>query len=545
MIDIVAYLVVAFAVGGGFALPGFGAFGAASASRLLGAWEARNQARRGARLAETARRPAHERGDEPAAAPTSSSEVARFGQLALEGADIDKLAREACRDPDAGARRSTSPACSSCSAGGEELLLVAAVGMPEEPSATTKVPTGHRVPVRLRARHGRPPSSSRTGMRRRASSSPQLQADAGMRSAAIVLIKGKGEPYGMHRRRLAGRPAPSAPRTSTSCRRSRTCSRTRSSAARPRSAPATRRSTTRSPGCPNRSLFLDRLEHALAQAERAPGLGRRPLPRPRPVQARQRQPRPRGRRRAAGGGRAAAGAGACARATPSPASAATSSRSSPRTSTIERDAIRVAERIAESLTRPFVLREREHFASASIGISIGVGGEEPGGADPRRRRGPLPRQGARPRRLRDLRRGDALAGDRPHADRERPAAGAAARASSSSTTSRSSRSDDGSIVVVRRRCCAGTTPSAGCSARRAFIPVAEESRLIVPIGRWVIEEACRQAAGLAARSTPTAAPVGVAVNLSARQLHDPELARLHRGRRRAQRHRRPRRSVWS
>ena len=38
----------------------------------------------------------------------------------------------------------------------------------------------------------------------------------------------------------------------------------------------------------------------------------------------------------------------------------------------ERDAIRVAERIAEALTRPFVLRKREHFVSASIGISIGA-----------------------------------------------------------------------------------------------------------------------------------------------------------------------------
>ncbi len=44
----------------------------------------------------------------------------------------------------------------------------------------------------------------------------------------------------------------------------------------------------------------------------------------------------------------------------------------------ERDAIRVAERIAEALTRPFVLRKREHFASASIGISIGSGTEMPG-----------------------------------------------------------------------------------------------------------------------------------------------------------------------
>src|SRR3954452_17346350 len=56
----------------------------------------------------------------------------------------------------------------------------------------------------------------------------------------------------------------------------------------------------------------------------------------------------------------------------------------------------------------------------------------------------------------------------------------------------------------------------------AFIPVAEESRLIVPIGRWAIEQACRQAAAWQALH-PDSAPVSVAVNLSARQIADPDL----------------------
>ena len=149
----------------------------------------------------------------------------------------------------------------------------------------------------------------------------------------------------------------------------------------------------------------------------------------------------------------------CARATPSPASAATSSRCSPRTSASERGATRIAERIAEALARPFILREREHFVSASIGIAIGGGHRGARGPDPRRRLGPLPRQGARPRRLRDLRRGDALPRDRAHADRERPAACDPARGAASSTTSRWS----GSATARSsrwRRCCAGTIPSA-------------------------------------------------------------------------------------
>ena len=51
-----------------------------------------------------------------------------------------------------------------------------------------------------------------------------------------------------------------------------------------------------------------------------------------------------------------------------------------------------------------------------------------------------------------------------------------------------------------------------------FIPLAEETRLIVPIGEWVLREACREAA-----NWPR--DVKVAVNVSAEQLLDPELRR--------------------
>jgi diguanylate cyclase (GGDEF)-like protein/PAS domain S-box-containing protein len=53
-----------------------------------------------------------------------------------------------------------------------------------------------------------------------------------------------------------------------------------------------------------------------------------------------------------------------------------------------------------------------------------------------------------------------------------------------------------------------------------FIPVAEESGLIVPIGRWVLETAARQAAEW---KRARARPLFVSVNLSARQFRDPKL----------------------
>ena len=56
-----------------------------------------------------------------------------------------------------------------------------------------------------------------------------------------------------------------------------------------------------------------------------------------------------------------------------------------------------------------------------------------------------------------------------------------------------------------------------------FIPLAEETGIIVDLGRWVIAEACRQASLWRVYRTPDQEPVRIWVNLSARQLGDPDL----------------------
>jgi diguanylate cyclase (GGDEF)-like protein/PAS domain S-box-containing protein len=51
-----------------------------------------------------------------------------------------------------------------------------------------------------------------------------------------------------------------------------------------------------------------------------------------------------------------------------------------------------------------------------------------------------------------------------------------------------------------------------------FIPVAEETGLIVPIGRWVLHHACQRLK--AWESDPATAPIAIAVNVSARQFRE-------------------------
>ena len=50
-----------------------------------------------------------------------------------------------------------------------------------------------------------------------------------------------------------------------------------------------------------------------------------------------------------------------------------------------------------------------------------------------------------------------------------------------------------------------------------FIPLAEETGLIVPVGRWALAHACATAGGWLAR-VPDAGPLSLRVNLSPRQL---------------------------
>ena len=68
-----------------------------------------------------------------------------------------------------------------------------------------------------------------------------------------------------------------------------------------------------------------------------------------------------------------------------------------------------------------------------------------------------------------------------------------------------------------RRWCAGTARCTGRSAPSSSCRIAEDTRLIVPIGTWVMEQACREA-------TRWPEHIRIAVNVSPEQLFEPDFA---------------------
>jgi diguanylate cyclase (GGDEF)-like protein/PAS domain S-box-containing protein len=62
-------------------------------------------------------------------------------------------------------------------------------------------------------------------------------------------------------------------------------------------------------------------------------------------------------------------------------------------------------------------------------------------------------------------------------------------------------------------------PERGLMFPKDFVPIAEDCGLMIPIGRWVVREACRQARAWIDEGRP---PMAVAVNISAAEFRDPD-----------------------
>jgi diguanylate cyclase (GGDEF)-like protein len=187
----------------------------------------------------------------------------------------------------------------------------------------------------------------------------------------------------------------------------------------------------------------------------------------------------------------------------------------------ERDATRVAERIAGVLARPFVVSEREHFVTASAGIAVGGAAESPStlirdsdaamyrAKERGRARYEIFDEAMRVRVAHRLRIENEL---RSAIDRNE------LRVRYQPVVSLATGRITGAEALVRWE-----HPQHGLLPPKEFIPVAEESGLIAPIGRWVLHESCRQTAAWHA-ANPDQPPIGISVNMSVRQLADRELA---------------------
>jgi diguanylate cyclase (GGDEF)-like protein/PAS domain S-box-containing protein len=187
----------------------------------------------------------------------------------------------------------------------------------------------------------------------------------------------------------------------------------------------------------------------------------------------------------------------------------------------ERSAARVAERIVSVFDLPFDVSAGEHFAKASLGIALANG------------------DGIRPASL--IRDADAAMYQAKGRGRGRfeifdgaMRTRTVERLSVENDLRRALERDelsvayqpivslqDGSVVSVEALL-RWRHPTRGLLSPSEFIPVAEESGLIEPIGRWVLDTACVQAARWHG-ARPNSPPIGISVNLSVRQFNQPDL----------------------
>jgi diguanylate cyclase (GGDEF)-like protein len=187
----------------------------------------------------------------------------------------------------------------------------------------------------------------------------------------------------------------------------------------------------------------------------------------------------------------------------------------------ETEACTIVERLLASLAEPFRLQQRELIVTASAGVVIGDGTHL--GPDECVREGDVAmyRAKARGGACFEVFRHDLERAGLPRLDLEIDLRRALAEGELELHYQPVLRTKGGAVVgveaLVRWR-----HPIRGLVSPAEFIPLAEESGLILPLGRFVLEEACRQL-GEWTRSHPEFEGLVVSVNLSPRQFRQKDL----------------------
>jgi len=184
----------------------------------------------------------------------------------------------------------------------------------------------------------------------------------------------------------------------------------------------------------------------------------------------------------------------------------------------ERVAAEIAERIASAVAKPVQLSEGAIYVTISVGIALSGGEMETpetllrnadaamyGAKENGRARFEIYATGTRDHAVTQLRTGNEL---------RRALEQDELRVYYQPILSLATNRISGFEALVRWQ-----HPERGLVAPDQFIPLAEETGLVVPIGAWVLEQACRQAADWQAAG----APVSISINLSPRQLAEANL----------------------
>jgi diguanylate cyclase (GGDEF)-like protein len=186
---------------------------------------------------------------------------------------------------------------------------------------------------------------------------------------------------------------------------------------------------------------------------------------------------------------------------------------------VQKEAVAIAERICETVSQPFSAAGNELFTSASVGLAFVRPGDDPhvlvARADSAMY---MAKQRGRSRweiyhpdfDERTTRRAELINGLHRAVER------------SELVLHYQPVKDLGTGAVVSMEALVRWQhPTLGIVAPTEFIPLAEETGLIVEIGEWVLTEACTQCAAWRAEGYDS---VDVAVNVSGRQLEDPDFA---------------------